>query len=153
LTGTWWWVVPSNTAERWWVRRAARWMARVQTVQGQLALLFQGMSGVGIASGALKYLGLPTPVIAGLFSLFVGGVVGYVYVYSEHGVHNQKERDMSDISTNYSQPVNYIDDVIIGAAVFAAREGRKPDAEERQAIEEAVEEQWIKYRDGIEIDE
>jgi len=144
--------MPSNTAERWWVKAFARWMARVQTVQGQLSLLFQGMSGVGIASGALKYLGAPLWMITILFILFVAGVITYIYVYAEHGVHNQKNRDLNDIGNNFAQPINYIDDVLIGVAVFAAQHGREPTDDELATITETVREQWDEYRDGMDID-
>ncbi len=72
------------TAERAWVRFGARWIARVDSVKSHLSLVFQGMTGVGVASGALEYLGLGHlvgPFIAALAVV----LLAYAYLYSEAG--------------------------------------------------------------------
>lgn len=141
------------TAVRWWVRGYARWIARVQAVQGQLNLFFTAMSGTSLASGALKYLGAPTWVI-GLFVLLLGVlVVGYTYAYSEGGVWNQQRRDSNDMSANHVAPQVLMDDVLTGISTFAAVHGRMPNEEEREVIESAVADQWGEYRNGINIEE
>lgn len=138
------------TANRWWVRAIARWIARIDSVQGQLGLFFQAMTGVTLASSALGYFGagwliLPFIVTTGSF------VLAYAYLYSEGGVWNQVSRDKQDLSTNYAGPTMRIDDELIGAAVFAAVNGRAPDDSEQQVISDAVDRPWKKYRDGVEV--
>jgi len=140
----------SNTAERWWVRLAARWLARVDGVSGQLRLAMLVMTGLSTATITLKQYGhgnLAWPLIA------VSGVVMllYTYLYTEGGVWNQVQRDKKDMSTNYSNPLMLMDDTLIGISAFVAIEGRKPTEEEREMIEEAVREQWADYRDGVEL--
>lgn len=137
------------TATRWWVKMYARWIARVQAVQGQLSLFFQAMSGVGIASGALKYLGAPVWAIAIFVVLLMICMVGYIWLFSEGGVFNQKNRDIQDIGSNYAAPTMAMDDTTIGVAVFVALHNRKPTKEERRMIEEGVKEQWDEYRNGL----
>lgn len=140
------------TAVRWWVKAYARWIARVQAVQGQLNLFFTAMSGVSLASGALKFFGAPTWVIGSFLVFMAGFVVVYTYLYSEGGVWNQQRRDSNDMSTNFAAPTMLMDDVTIGVAAFVALHGRKPSDEEAKMIEEAVGEQWGKYRNGIDIE-
>lgn len=136
------------TAQRWWVRLAARWLARIDGVNGQLRLLFLAMTGYGIVLQTLAQYGL------GGWALEVIGLSGvaltvYTYFYNEGGVRNQVSRDRQDLSTNYSGPTMLMDDVCIGIGQFVAENGRKPTAEERALIQEAVHEQWDEYRDGI----
>jgi len=88
--------------------------------------------------------------------LGVGAVIGLVthaYLFSEGGVWNQVARDRSDMSTNYSGPTMKMDDTLIGVAVFAAVNGRKPDKDEVEMIEDAVDEPWQNYRNGVALDD
>lgn len=142
----------SNTAERWWVQLIARWLARIDSVQSHLQLIFQAMTGVSLASGALKYFGL-TRFVPGFLLLVGVFVLVYAYYYAEGGVWNQVSRDRSDMSVNFSGPNMRMDNPLIGAAVFAAREGRPPTEEEFDAIEEAVDIYWREYRDGVDLDD
>lgn len=139
------------TATRWWVRAGARWIARIDSVKSHLGLVFQGMTGVSLASGALKYFGAEWAV--GPFILVVAvGVLGYAYLYAEGGVWNQVSRDRSDMSNNFATPRDVIDDTLIATGVFAAHNGRPPDAEEQDAIRRAVRQQWEQFRDGIDLE-
>lgn len=139
------------TAQRRWVQFGARWIARVDSVKGHLGLVFQGMTGVSLASGALKYFGMTWAV--GPFLAFVAvGVLAYAYLYSEGGVWNQVSRDRTDMSSNFSGPNQLMDNPQIGCAVFAAVHGRKPDTEERKVIHNAVKDQWKEYRNGVNLD-
>lgn len=139
------------TAERWWVRFGARWIARIDSVQGHLALVFQGMTGVGVASGALKYYGLEQ--FTGPFIALVAlGVLLYAYLYSEGGVWNQVSRDKSDMSNNFATPRDVIDDTLIASGVFAALHGRQPTQDEQDNIYNAVRTPWEGFRDGINLD-
>lgn len=142
----------SNTAERWWVRTAARWLARIDGVSAQLRLAMLGLTGVSTATITLKQYGhgdLAWPFIA----VVAVGTVGYAYVFGEGGVWNQVSRDRADMSDNYSGPTMRIDDELIGSAVFAAVHGRPPDEDEQQSIAAAVDRPWREYRDGIDIEE
>lgn len=139
------------TATRWWVRMAARWIARLDSVKSHLNLVFQAMTGVSLASGALKYFGMTWAV--GPFIAFVaGGVLVYAYLYAEGGVWNQVSRDRTDMSSNFSGPNQLMDNPQIGCAVFAAVHGRRPDEEERKTIHDAVKDQWLEYRDGVDLE-
>lgn len=136
------------TAERWWVRMAARWLARVDGVSGQLRLAMLVLTGLSTGTLTLRQYGhgeYAWPLIG----VTAVGMVIYTYLYNEGGVRNQVSRDNTDLSTNYSGPTMFMDDVIIGIAAFAAINGRKPDQEERKMIETAVREQWEEYREGV----
>ena len=140
----------SNTAERWWVRIVARWLARIDGVSGQLRLAMLVMTGLSTATITLKQYGhgnlaWPLIIVSGLVMLV------YTYLYTEGGVWNQVQRDKKDMSTNYSNPLMLMDDSLIGIAAFVAIEGRKPTPDEREMIEEAVREQWEDYRDGVDL--
>lgn len=139
------------TAERSWVKSTARWIARIDSVKGHLGLAFQAMSGVGIASGALKYFGLGQ-LVAPFILVVVVGVVGFAYLYSEGGVWNQVSRDRNDMSSNFATPRDVIDDTLIGVSVFAAVHGRPPDEEEVDVICDAVREKWGDFRHGIDLE-
>lgn len=139
------------TADRAWVKVGARWIARIDSVQGHLGLAFQAMSGVGIASGALKYFGLDH-FVAPFIGMVAIGVLGFAYLYSEGGVWNQVSRDRSDLSNNFATPRDVIDDTLIATGVFAAQNGRPPDDDEQRAIRQAVRSQWEEFRDGIDLE-
>lgn len=141
-----------TTAVRWWVRMYARWMARVKGVQGQLSLLFQGMSGVGIASGAMKYLGAPLWVIGVLAVLFIVGLVWYVYTFSEEGIWNQVQRDRRDLSNNFAGPNGYIVSRIQAKAIVAGLQGAELSDEQEKAIEAMATEEFEALRDGVELE-
>ncbi len=139
------------TAERWWVRGGARWIARIDSVKSHLNLVFQGMTGVSLASGALKYFGMSWAVAP--FIAVVGvGVLGYAYLYSEGGVWNQVSRDRSDMSNNFATPRDVIDDTLIATGVFAALNGRPPNENEQEQILTAVRSQWEEFRQGIDLE-
>jgi len=127
---------------------AARWLARVDGVSGQLRLLFLAMTGYGITIQTLSQYGLGNYALEFL-AISALGLVAYTYYYNEGGVRNQVSRDRQDLSTNYSGPRMLMDDTLIGVAEFAARTGRKPTQEEITMIEQAVKTQWDEYRNGL----
>lgn len=138
------------TANRWWVRTAARWLARIDGVSGQLRLAMLGLTGVSTATLTLRQYGygqFAWPLII----LIALGTVAYTYLYTEGGVWNQVSRDRQDMSTNYAGPTMLMDDVCIATGQFVAENGRKPDEEERKMIQEAIRYQWDEYREGIEL--
>lgn len=138
----------SNTAQRWWVRLAARWLARIDGVKAHIQVVSLGVTAFSTFSLVLQNSGHGNLVVPlGVFGLV--SLPAYIYAYSEGGVWNQVSRDRQDLSTNFSNPTMGMDDTLIGIAAFVAANGRKPDEEEREMIEQAVREQWNEYRDGI----
>jgi len=140
------------TANRWWVKIAARWLARIDGIKGQVQMFSLAVTAFSTFSIMLQNFGLGSyvPYIGAVAS--VVGVI-YAYYYNEGGVRNQVQKDRNDLSQNFSHPGNKIDDTIIGAAVFAANKGRVPDEEELEAIEESVDTVWREYRDGVSLDD
>jgi hypothetical protein len=142
----------SNTAERWWVRRAARWLARLDGVSKQLRLAMLVMTGLSTATITLKQYGHGRWAVPLIGATGVGILV-YTYLYTEAGVWNQMQRDRVDLSTNFAGPTMKMDDTLIGVALFAAMQNRPPNEDEFEAIEEAVGMYWHEYRDGIEVED
>lgn len=138
----------SNTAERWWVRLAARWLARIDGVSGQLRLAMLGMTGVSTGLVALKSYGLGRfawPLIIGTGMV----VVIYTYLFTEGGVWNQMARDRVDLSTNYAGPTLRIDDEMIARGLVAGTKGETLNERERSAISNELDEAFYQYRDGL----
>lgn len=140
------------TAQRWWVRLAARWLARVGGVQQHLRLALLALTGISTGVVALRDYGhgeWAWPLIA----VVAGGTVVYTYAYTEGGVWNQVSRDRMDMSKNYADPRIAIDDTAIGAAVFVAVNGHAPDEEELAEIQEGVHRAVRANRDGVDLEE
>jgi hypothetical protein len=136
------------TANRWWVRMAARWLARIDGVNGQLRLLFLAMTGYGIVLQTLAQYGL------GGYALEFLGVSGialavYTYYYNEGGVRNQVSRDRVDLSTNFAGPTMRMDDELIARGIVAGLESRELDEDRRRAIKGELDAGWTEYRDGL----
>lgn len=140
------------TATRWWVRMAARWLARIDGVKGQIQAFSLAVTAFSTFSIMLQGFGM------GEFVPYLGGVVTvigivYTYLYAEGGVWNQVNRDRHDMSDNYAAPGAYISSQIqipaIAAAIEAAMEGDDPET----AAEETVAKRWRQYRDGVELEE
>ena len=140
------------TATRWWVRLAARWLARIDGVSGQLRLAMLVMTGLSTATLTLRQYGLGRFAVPLIGATGVGLLV-FTYLYSEGGVWNQMARDRADLSGNYATPKGKINTEMTAVALFAAMEGRPPTDSERAAIEEAVDERFDTYRDGVELDD
>lgn len=136
------------TAQRWWVKLAARWLARVDGVNGQLRLLFLAMTGYGIVLQTLAQYGLGSYALE-VLTVSAVGLTLYTYYYNEGGVRNQVSRDRNDLATNFSGPTMFIDDVLTGISLFTAIHQRPPTDDEVDMIIEAVLEIWQSYRDGM----
>jgi hypothetical protein len=144
--------MPSNTADRWWVRIAARWLARVDGVKAHIQVVSLAVTAFSTFSLVLQNSGhgwLVRPLGLGLAII----LPVYTYLYTEGGVWNQVSRDRVDLSTNYAGPTMLMDDVQIAIGTFVAVHGRKPTKEERREIEAAIKEQWNGYRNGINLDD
>jgi len=145
------------TATRWWVKIGARWIARVNSVQPHLNLLFTAMTGIGVASGALKYYGLQqyTPFFIALTGL---ATIAYAYLYSEGGVWNQTSRDKTDMSTNYSGPTMLMDAKIEARQLaylgYVLQNGQEKELDALiEDMDELTYEEWAALRDGVDIEE
>lgn len=136
------------TATRWWVKFAARWLARIDGVKGQVQMFSLAVTAFSTFSLMLQGFGMGHVVpYIGVVGVSVG--VAYTYLYSEGGVWNQVARDRVDLSTNYAGPTMRMDDEMIGLAVFAAIHKREPTPEEREAISNTLDDSWNDYRDGL----
>lgn len=136
------------TATRWWVRKAARWLARIDGVKNHVQMFSLAITAFSTFSIMLQGFGLGHIVpYLGVAGILVGIV--YTYLYTEGGVWNQVARDRQDLSTNYAGPTMAMDDVTIGVAAFVAMQGRKPTEDERKMIQDGVKEQWMEYRNGL----
>jgi len=140
------------TANRWWVRLAARWLARIDGVTGQIQMVSLSVTAFSTFGILLQNYGLGG-LVPYLGAAAAGGGLVYVYLYTEGGVWNQVAKDRQDLSNDFSGPTMKMDDTLIGVAVFAAINGREPDEDEIRTIERAVDGQWRDYRDGGLTDE
>lgn len=140
------------TAQRWWVKVGARWLARINGVNQQLQLGFLAMTGTGIALEQLRAYGYGGYAREFLV-LIVIAVLGYAYLYNEGGVRNQVMRDNHDLQSNWAGPNMRIDDELIGIAVFAALNNRKPTEQEREIIADSVHDGFMDLRDGVDLND
>jgi len=145
-----------NTATRWWVQLAARWLARIDGVSVQLRLAMLGLTGISTATLTLRQYGhgeLAWPFIGVLLS----GTVVYTYLYTEGGVWNQMNRDRTDLSDNYSGPTMLFDSRIearqFALLAYELSDDDRPLAEFIESFEEHTHEEWADLRDGIEVSE
>ncbi len=56
------------------------------------------------------------------------------------------------MSNNFATPRDVIDDTLIAVGVFAAINGREPEEEELEEIQDAVRSQWEEFRHGIDLE-
>lgn len=130
----------------------ARWLMRIQAVQGILQLAGIAVTAVSTMTSALVAIGYPD-LAPWLFGAGLIGSPAFAYIYVECGLFNRKNRENVDRGNNFATPRDKIDDTLIGAAVFGAIHGRKPQEEELQTIKDSVEQPWNDYRDGVELTE
>lgn len=139
------------TANRWWVKLAARWLARVDGVNQQLRLLFLAMTGYGVVTNTLISAGLKEYVLPfiGLSGLVLAI---YTYYYNEGGVRNQVSRDRQDLSSNYAGPNSRIDDEMIARGIIAGMDGEQLTEQKREAIKGELDKSFAELRDGVDLD-
>ncbi len=139
-----------NMATRWWVKTAARWLARIDGVSSQIRVASLGVTAFSTFSLLLQNSGHGDLVMP----LGVAGIVGfpvYVYLYTEHGVWNQVSRDRQDLSANYAGPAIRIDDEHIARGIIAGLEGEELTDERREAIKAELDKTFEEYRDGVDL--
>lgn len=139
------------TANRWWVRLAARWLARVDGVSGMIQLAMLGLTGLSTATLTLRQYGhgeYAWPLIA---VVMVGALV-FTYLYTEGGVWNQVSRDRQDLSSNFAGPSMRMNNELLARGILAAQEQRELTADERQAIKNELDDAFEEFRRGIELE-
>lgn len=145
------------TAERWWVRWAARWLARVDGVSGQLRLAMLILTGLSTATMSLRQYGhgeYAWPLIA---TVGAGSLV-FTYLYTEGGVWNQVSRDRKDLSDNYSGPTMLLHQrigarqlALLGYLIQDGSQLSLGEIEER--MQDVTEQEWSQLRRGVDIEE
>lgn len=138
------------TAERWPVKVAARWLARVDGVSGQIRVFSLAVTAFSTFSLVLQNSGhgeLVTPLGVALAVV----LPLYTYLYTEGGVWNQVSRDRQDMSSNYAGPTSRIDDELIARGIIAGQIGQELSDEQRQAIKDELDKTFDELRDGIEL--
>jgi len=139
------------TANRWWVKLAARWLARVDGVSGMIRLAMLGLTGLSTAALTLQQYGhgeYAWPFIG----LIAVGTLVFTYLYTEGGVWNQMARDRQDLSTNFAGPSMRMNNELIARGILAAEEGRELTTAEREAIKTELDHAFSEYRDGIDLE-
>lgn len=136
------------TATRWWVRRIARWIARINGVRGHIQMASLAITAFSTFSIMLQGFGLGQYVpYFGVASVLVGVV--YIYLYTEGGVWNQVQRDQADLSNDYADPNSYINVEMNTRALVAALQSERLDDQQREALEAELNESFEELRDGI----
>lgn len=143
------------TATRWWVKVAARWLARIDGVKGQIQMFSLSVTAFSTFSIMLQGFGLGSYVpYLGVTAVMVG--VAYTWMYTEGGVWNQVSRDRMDLSDNYAAP---------GMAMGMTLQGRQraviaeaiQEGYDRDRIRERMDEETAQllqeFRDGIDVEQ
>lgn len=144
------------TADRTWVRRIARWLARFDTTKGQLQAISLSVTVFSTFSLVLQNAGLGEYVpYVGVIG--AGGWLVYTYLYSEGGVFNQKQRDMTDLGDNYSGPTMLMDARIearqLASLAYVLQEDDAQSFDEiYQEMLQRTEAEWASMRDGLDIE-
>lgn len=127
-----------------------RWLMRIQAVQGILQLVGIGVTAASTLTTALVAVGAEEYAVPLLAAGLIGAPV-FAWCYVELGLFNRKNRENVDRGNNFATPRDKIDDTLIAVGVFAAVHGRPPEDEEYKAIEQAIEEPWSDFRDGVDL--
>ncbi|MDZ7701126.1 MAG: hypothetical protein U5J98_03135 [Halobacteriales archaeon] len=138
------------TAQRWWVKLAARWLARIDGVSGMIQLAMLGLTGLSTATLTLRQYGhgeYAWPLIA----VVSAGTLVFTYLYTEGGVWNQVSRDRQDLSTNFAGPSMRMNNELLARGILAAEEGRELTEGERTAIKAELDDAFAEYREGIDL--
>lgn len=138
------------TANRWWVRRAARWLARFDTTKSQLQALSLAITAFSTFSILLQNAGYGS-YVPYVGTIGASGWLVYTYYYAEGGVHNQKQRDMVDLSDDYSSPTMLMNKKL--EAQQLAYLGALLSGEDFETVvtqmDDLTESEWSSLRDGV----
>lgn len=139
------------TAKRWWVRLAARWLARIDGVKGQVQMFSLAVTAFSTFSLVLQNAGLGYVVPYLGVGAAAGGLI-YTYLYTEGGVWNQVQLDKQWLSNNYLGPNAAIQAEANMRAWLAAQKGRELTEDERQGIRDERKALFEDLKEGIEDD-
>jgi len=140
------------TANRWWVRKIARWLARINGVKAHIQMVSLAVTAFSTFSIMLQGFGLGKYVpVVGIAAIVIG--VAYTYLYTEGGVWNQVQRDQADLSNNYADPNARINAELSVRGIGAVLYQRELTEDEREAMQEELDAAFAEYRDGIVLDE
>lgn len=138
------------TANRWWVKVAARWLARIDGVKGLVQMVSLAVTAFSTFSIMLQGFGLGFLVpYLGVTCLIVGPV--FIYLYAEGGVWNQVARDRQDLSADFAGPNVKIQAEMNARTYTAARMARELTEEERQAVKRENNAAFIDNRNGTDL--
>jgi len=140
------------TADRWWVRKAAWWLAAVDGVSGQIQMASLGVTAFSTFGLLLQNAGL------GRYVPYLGIVMAvlailYTYYYNAGGVRNQVSRDRQDMSNNWAGPNSKIQSELIARSIIAAQKGNELTEQEREAVRNEAHTAFVEYRDGTKLDD
>jgi hypothetical protein len=138
------------TAVRWWVKKAARWIARVNGVKAHIQMVSLAVTGFSTFSLVLQNAGLGGYIPYLAVGVTLVGVL-YTYLYTEGGVWNQVQRDQADLSNNYADPNARINAEMSTRALLAGLLERQPTDGEVDAVREELDQAFYELRDGVEI--
>jgi len=139
------------TADRWWVRKAAWWLAAVDGVSEQVRMVSLAVTGYSTFSILLQGFGVGERVIAALGVVTAALGVVYTYYYNKGGVRNQVSRDRQDLSSNWAGPNAKIQSEMIARSLVAAQKGDELTETEREAVRDESFATFAEYRDGTDI--
>jgi len=140
------------TANRWWVKLAARWAARFGGAQPYIQMFSLAVTAFSTFAIMLQGFGLGN-LVAPLGVVAAATLAAFAYLYAEGGVWNQVQRDRQDYSNNFAGPNSAIQAELNARAFAAARMGRELNPEEREAARVERQATFQEHRDGIEIDD
>jgi len=139
------------TANRWWVKAAARWLARIDGVKGQVQMFSLAVTAFSTFGVLLQGFGLgryvPYLGVAG-----VAGLLVYTYYFTEGGVWNQMSRDRQDMSNNFASPNARVIAEMQTRGWGAVQKGRELTDEERAAIQDELDASFGELRDGVSVE-
>ena len=140
------------TANRWWVKTAARWLARVDGVSGQVRIVSLGVTAFSTFSLLLQNSGhgelvLPLGIVLALITPV------YIYLYTEGGVWNQMARDRRDLSNNFAGPNARISNEMLARALAAWEKGEQLTDAERELLQSELDAAFYDLRRGVEIED
>lgn len=139
------------TAQRWWVKKIAWWLAAIDGVSGQVQMFSLGVTAFSTFSILLQGFGVGKRGIAVLGVVVVLIGIVYTYLYNAGGVRNQVSRDRQDLSNNFAGPNSKIQAEMNARAIIAAQKGGVLTKEEREAVRDESWAVFDEYRDGTEL--
>lgn len=139
------------TANRWWVKKIAWWLAAIDGVSGQIQMFSLGVTAFSTFSIMLQGFGLGE-YVAPLGAVSIVILAVYVYLYNAGGVRNQVSRDRQDLSNNFAGPNSKIQAEMNARAIIAAQKGAELTEQEREAVRNEGFAVFEEYRDGTELE-